>query len=75
MSNQGLPERIIEARKIAGMRQENLAAELGVSFNTIRNWETGRTTPQLGYVSDLSAALGVDLVWLLEGDGLIEEVA
>jgi transcriptional regulator with XRE-family HTH domain len=50
------------------MRPENLAVELGISYNTVRNWEMGRTTPTIGFASRLATALNVELLWLIEGD-------
>lgn len=38
-------ERIREARQRAGLTQEELGAQVGVSMRTIGNWERGTTVP------------------------------
>jgi DNA-binding transcriptional regulator YiaG len=40
------PKRIREIRKKANLSQKQMATTLGVSLNTISNWETGRSTPR-----------------------------
>ena len=42
MSNQ---EKLREIRRKKGWSQERLARELGVSFQTIHRWETGKFEP------------------------------
>ncbi len=42
MSNQ---EKLREIRKKKGWSQERLARELGVSFQTVHRWETGKFEP------------------------------
>ncbi|MGJ5674605.1 MAG: helix-turn-helix domain-containing protein [Nostochopsis sp.] len=40
---------IRELRKRLGLSQEQLARQLGVSFQTVNRWENGRATPsQMG---------------------------
>lgn len=36
-----------ELRRKAGLRAEEVAAYVGVSYATVRNWEQGRTIPTL----------------------------
>jgi transcriptional regulator with XRE-family HTH domain len=36
-----------QMRRKAGLRAEEVAAYIGVSYTTIRNWEQGRTIPTL----------------------------
>jgi putative transcriptional regulator len=36
-----------QMRRQAGLRAEEVAASIGVSYTTIRNWEQGRTIPTL----------------------------
>jgi len=40
------PEEIRALRKQAGLSQAQLAARLGVSVNSVSNWETGNTAPR-----------------------------
>ncbi|KOP25395.1 XRE family transcriptional regulator [Hapalosiphon sp. MRB220] len=39
------PNLIRELRKRLGLSQEQLARQLGVSFQTVNRWENGRATP------------------------------
>lgn len=43
-----------------GLRQADLAARLGVSPKTIRNWETGHRTPAGRSLGSIRAFLGYD---------------
>lgn len=58
------------AREAAGYTQESLAAALGVSEQTVRNWEAGRATPLRGIQPRLAMLLNVtreDLSAMLSG--------
>lgn len=37
------PKELVALREAKDWRQEDLASALRVSFNTVRNWEMGRT--------------------------------
>jgi transcriptional regulator with XRE-family HTH domain len=52
--------KIAKRRQALGLRQEDLAAKLGVSPSTVANWERGKSFParKLGAVEQV---LGVDL--------------
>ncbi len=49
------------ARIPAGLRQEDVAAELGVSTQTVRNWESGRVEPSEENKRRLGELLGEQL--------------
>ena len=49
------------ARIPAGLRQEDVATELGVSTQTVRNWESGRVEPSEENKRRLGALLGEEL--------------
>lgn len=51
-------DNIQATRLAAGMTQEQLAAEVGVSRQTVAKWESGETSPDLGHAADLADALG-----------------
>lgn len=54
-------ERIYELRKRKGLSQEDLASELGVSRQTISNWESGQTAPDLKQATKLAEVFDVSL--------------
>lgn len=60
-----LGPRIREARKLAGLRQVDLAESVGVPQSTVSEWETGARTPEVRYVVSLALALDVSTDWLL----------
>jgi transcriptional regulator with XRE-family HTH domain len=52
-------ERIKEARKRAGMTQEDLANKLGIPYQSISQWERGTRKPKYGTLKKLADALDV----------------
>lgn len=62
-------DRLLAARKAAGMSRRDLAAALAVpSPARIRLWESGLERPQPRFVPRLAATLGVDPLGLLDVD-------
>jgi transcriptional regulator with XRE-family HTH domain len=57
------------------MRRVELAAAAGLAANTIRNYEDGLTSPDIEYLRRIADALDVDVLWLIDGDRVGEEVA
>ncbi len=51
--------RIRELRKANGMTQEQLAAALSISFQSVSKWETGLSLPDLSMIPGLTRLLGV----------------
>ncbi len=49
-----------DARRDAGLSQDQLAARAGVSAQAVGSWETGRRAPRRDRVIDLADALGLD---------------
>ncbi|MGO5022574.1 helix-turn-helix domain-containing protein [Lawsonibacter sp. LCP25S3_G6] len=62
-----LGERIAQARKQAGLSQEQLGEKLGVSRQAISKWESGQTNPDVAYVAELCRLFGISSDWLLLG--------
>jgi len=60
--------RIADARNARGWSQEQLAAAIGTTQQTVQRWETGQTDPQVSKVEAISAALGVTMSYLLGVD-------
>ena len=54
-------DNIIQLRKIHGMTQEELADKVGVTRQSIAQWESGRTCPNLTQSKALADAFGVTL--------------
>lgn len=54
-------ERIYELRKSKGLSQEDLASELGVSRQTISNWESEQTSPDLKQSTKLAQLFGISI--------------
>ncbi|MFQ5555594.1 MAG: multiprotein-bridging factor 1 family protein, partial [Acidimicrobiia bacterium] len=50
-----VPELVATIRERAGLTQEALARELGVSFPTVNAWERGRSHPRQAHVDQLCA--------------------
>lgn len=61
-------ERIRKARHHAGLSSAQLAERIGVGERTIRNYESGYTSPRPAALRLISVATGVPIVWLTEGE-------
>ncbi|GHV98557.1 hypothetical protein lacNasYZ03_01490 [Lactobacillus nasalidis] len=54
-------------RRRRGMSQQELAEELGVSKQTISNWEVGRKVPRMKAVEKMAGVFGVSKNSILAG--------
>lgn len=63
-----LTDRLRRAREYGGFDQAQLAVELGVSKNTISNYERGFTKPRRPMLLAWAMATGVALTWLETDD-------
>lgn len=61
-------QKLKNARSAAGMKQEYVAEKIGVSRQTISNWENNKTYPDIISVIDLSDLYSISLDELLKGD-------
>ncbi len=61
-------QKLRDARKNSGLTQESAAERLGVSRQTISNWENSRSYPDIGSVVKMSDLYSVSLDKLLKGD-------
>ena len=59
--NRVIGERIKEARKVKGLSQEKLADKLGVSFQAVSSWETGKFIPDSDHLPALAKVLDLSL--------------
>ena len=62
---------IARARKLRGMRQVELGAAIGVSDQTISNWEVGLRSPRADYVRRMCDVLDCSADYLL---GLSDQI-
>ncbi len=62
-----LNERIIQARKQAGLTQEQLGEKLGVSRQAVSKWESGQANPDVTYIMEMCSLFDVSADWLLLG--------
>ena len=61
MNNKLIGDRIKAARLSKGMSQEKLGEKLGVSFQAVSSWETGKFIPDSDHLPALSQALDLSL--------------
>ena len=62
----GLEERIKQARKTANLSQQQLAKILGLSFMTIRRWESGEVSPRVEEIQKIANVLNTSVEYLLD---------
>ena len=62
-----LHERIAAVRKAAGLTAEQLGAQLQVSAQTVRDWESGQLVPDALHAASLCRALHISADYLLLG--------
>ena len=68
-----LNEKIFYCRRKAGLSQEALAEELGVSRQAVSKWETGDAVPEIGKLLALAKTFDVTTDWLLSEEEPEEE--
>ena len=59
-------ERIRHYRELAGMEQKELAERLGITGNSVSNWENGRSRPDINLIPALCDLLHVTLYELFD---------
>ena len=60
-----IKERIKQVRKSASLSQQELAKKLGMSFMTIRRWESGEISPRLDEIQKISTVLNTPMEYLI----------
>lgn len=64
-----MPKISLEAVRVnAGMNQKEWAKKLGVSNNTVINWEKGNTEPTLSQVREMSLLSGIPMDFIFVPD-------
>jgi transcriptional regulator with XRE-family HTH domain len=61
-------ETLQRLRKEAGLSQSELALRSGMSLDSLRNWEQGRTLPKIDVAMRLAHALGVDCTAFMDAE-------
>lgn len=65
-----MAQRLVDRRKAAGLSQEALAAQLGVSRQAVSKWEHSESSPDTDNLIALAALYGVSLDELLYGEAV-----
>lgn len=68
----GIGERLKQARSSKGFTQNSLADAIGVSRGVITNIEHEKAEPQQLVVRSICYVLGINMSWLLHGEGAME---
>lgn len=63
-----ISSRITQAREAAEMSKSELARKMGVTPQSVYDWETGNTQPRGKRLNELAEALGVSVHWLAFGE-------
>ena len=69
-----LGNNLYHARKKKGLSQEEAAAKLGVSRQTISKWETDETLPDIRQAKQLAVLYGLSLDEFIEFDVDLQEI-
>lgn len=65
-----MAQRLVDRRKAAGLSQEALAAQLGMSRQAVSKWERSESSPDTDNLIALAALYGVSLDELLYGEAV-----
>lgn len=67
MNENIIGKQIYYLRSKFGYTQEDLATKIGVSKQTVSNWETGLKTPRMGAIQKLANLFNVKKSFIIEG--------
>ncbi len=70
---EAMRDRLLAVRANRGLTRTEVARSAGVSNDTIRHVEEGRTLPGVDTAEKLARALGLDPRWLVYGAGSVDE--
>ena len=70
----GFGENLMRSRKKSGLSQEEVAAKLGISRQTVSKWELGETLPDIQQAKKLSTLYHITLDELVELDLQVQEI-
>ena len=69
-----LGNNLFNARKRSGLSQEDVAAKLGVSRQTVSKWETDETLPDISQSKKMALLYNLSLDELISFDADIKEI-
>ncbi|PWW03643.1 transcriptional regulator with XRE-family HTH domain [Hoeflea marina] len=61
--------RITHARDLTGMETAEVASHIGVTEETLAEWENDRSEPRSNKLMTLAGVMGVSPAWLISGNG------
>ncbi|AKI00891.1 putative transcriptional regulator [Hoeflea sp. IMCC20628] len=61
--------RITRARDLSSLTLEDTASNIGVTVETLAEWESDRSEPRANKIMTLAGVLGVSPAWLISGTG------
>jgi transcriptional regulator with XRE-family HTH domain len=70
-----LADRLLKARKHAGLEQKELAEAIGIARTSVVRYEQGESTPRRPVLIAWALATGVDSEWIFEGGAQGKELA
>ena len=68
-----ISNQIKQRRIAAGISQEELAERIFISRQTLSNWETGKTQPDIETLTQLAQLFGVSTEYLIYGQEPVKE--
>lgn len=68
-----LADKLKEARKNAGLTQNELAEKLSVSRQAVTKWELGKGIPDIDNLRTISKVLNVSIDFLLDNDEVLDQ--
>lgn len=71
---ENLAKRLVEFRKFNNLSQEELATKLGVSRQSICNWESGEVSPSIDYLSKMADLYDVTIDDIVSKNDLVEDI-
>lgn len=72
-AGEAIRERLVQARQHLKLSQQEVAAVMGVSRQTISKWEIGKASPNPRELAELCVTYGVSTDWILTGTRTIPD--
>lgn len=62
-----ISKQIIKLRNKQGWTQQQLAEKIGVSKQSVSNWETGEKVPRMGKIEEIASIFNVTVSYIVDG--------